>query len=122
MERFEQGLKQVPHITQTFSIVGVLRATNKAFNGGRPEFDRLPETREAVAQYLLLLSFSGSDFLADFLTTDSRLARITAKFDRQESREIGLAMVRINKLMGECFEAGDGPAVTASVGGMPMAL
>jgi len=122
MERFEQGLKQVPHITQTFSIVGVLRATNKAFNGGRPEFDRLPETREAIAQYLLLLSFSGSDFLADFLTTDSRLARITAKFDRQESREIGLAMVRINKLMGECFESGDGPAVTASVGGMPMAL
>jgi predicted RND superfamily exporter protein len=106
MERFESGLKQVPHVTHTFSLVDVLRSTDKAFNGGRAEYDRLPETREAIAQYLLLLSFSGSAFLADFVTSDYRLARISARFDRQESGQIAAAMKDIRRLMQECFEEG----------------
>jgi len=146
MERFESGLKRVPHFTHTLSIVDVLRSTNKAFNGGKSEYDRLPETREAIAQYLLLLSFSGSDFLADFVTSDSRRARITARFDRQESGQIAAAMKDVRRLMKECFgegsksevrgqmskvrsegaeggvAAGETGQTRVMVGGMPMAI
>lgn len=118
VESFEGALKRVPHVTHTFSIVDVLRSTNRAFGSGKPEFDRLPATREETAQYLLLLSFSGSDFLADYLTSDSRLARLTARFDCSESGEIGRALGKMKQLMSEHF----GPEVKVSVGGMPMAV
>lgn len=120
MERFETALKQVPHVTKVYSITDVLRSTNKAFNSGRPEFDRLPDSRDAVAQYLLLLSFSGSDFLSRLITSDYQVARITARFDRQESGEIALAMQQVRAAMAEHFPKG-GPAVVR-VGGMPMAV
>jgi hydrophobe/amphiphile efflux-3 (HAE3) family protein len=146
IERFESGLKQVPHITNTFSLVDVLRSTNRAFNGDKPEFDRLPDTREGIAQYLLLLSFSGSGFLADLVTSDYRMARVSARFDRQESGQIAAAMTVIRRLMKESFgeeakpvaggrrraggsdggEDGGAEEETAGtrvmVGGMPMAI
>jgi hydrophobe/amphiphile efflux-3 (HAE3) family protein len=120
MERFERVLKQVPHVSQVYSIADVLGSTNKAFNSGKPEFDRVPESRDAVAQYLLLLSFSGSDFISRLITSDYQVARITARFDRQESGEIARAMKLIRAAMAEYFPDG-GPA-KVSVGGMPIAV
>jgi len=119
MARFQVGLESIPHVTKVYSIVNVLQTTNRAFNGGAPEFERLPESRDATAQYLLLLSFSGSEFLSRFVTSDYRVARITARFDRQESREIAVAAERIRSLMAASFA---GSAVKAGVGGMPMAV
>ena len=119
MARFQSGLESIPHVTKVYSIVDVLKTTNQAFNGGRPEFEQLPGTREATAQYLLLLSFSGSEFLSRLMTSDYQVARITARFDRQESREIALAEERIRSLMDSTFA---GSSAKASVGGMPMAV
>ena len=117
IEKFEQELTQVRYLTHTFSLADVLRATNKAFNNGKQEFDRIPGTREEIAQYLLLLSFSGSEFLADYVTSDYQLARITARFNKQESREIGLATRRIRELIDEHFSQD----TKVTLGGMPMA-
>ncbi len=115
--RFEDELDRVPHVTHTQSLAGILRTANQAFNGGDSAFDRLPVTREAVAQYLLLLSFSGGDFLADYVTSDYRLARVTARFDRQESSETGLAATRIREVADATF----GPELVVSIGGLPLA-
>jgi hypothetical protein len=119
MAWFSSTLRDVPHVTKVYSVVDVLETTNQAFNGGKPEFKRLPDSREAVAQYLLLLSFSGSEFLSRFITADYRVARITARFDRQESGEIAAAMTKIRAAMAGAF---DGYDVKVSVGGMPMAV
>lgn len=118
MERFERGLEAIPNISSVFSIADVVRSTNRAFNSGVAEYDRLPDTREEIAQYLFVLSLSGSDFLASYVTPDYRLARITARFGRQESRDIGVAMKTIDSLKREVFLASD----KVSVGGMPMAI
>ena len=117
IERFEQELARVPHVTHTQSLAGILRTTNRAFNGDDSAFERLPATRAEVAQYLLLLSFSGGDFLADYVTSDHRLARVTARFDRQESAEIGRAALAIRKLAAGLF----GPDEQVRLGGMPLA-
>lgn len=118
VDRFERGLEAVPNVSSVFSVADVVRSTNRAFNSGAAAFDRLPATREEIAQYLFVLSMSGSDFLALYVTPDYRLARITARFARQESREIGLAMKAIDSLRREVFL----PADKVSVGGMPMAI
>jgi len=121
MARFSAALRDVPHVTRVYSVVDVLEATNQAFNGGKPEFERLPEARDAVAQYLLLLSFSGSEFLSRFITSDYRVARITARFDRQESGEIAAAMTKIRAAMDAAFNTA-GADASVSAGGMPMAV
>ncbi|MBM3315935.1 hypothetical protein FJY71_08915, partial [candidate division WOR-3 bacterium] len=45
MARLAAGLREIPHVTKVYSIVDVLEATNQAFNGGRPEFKKLPDSR-----------------------------------------------------------------------------
>jgi hydrophobe/amphiphile efflux-3 (HAE3) family protein len=118
LEEFETELGKVPHITHTYSLVDILRSTNQAFNGGQTEFDRLPETRQAVAQYLLLLSLSGSDFLADFVTSDYKLTRLSARFNTEESRQIAIAIHKIQHLISKNFAS----PIKVKVGGMPMAI
>jgi len=117
IERLEEELALVPHVTHTQSLVGILSSANQAFNGGDSVFDRLPLRRAAVAQYLLLLSFSGGDFLADYVTPDYQLARITARFDRQESAEIGRATERIQQAIAATFV----PDENVRLGGLPLA-
>jgi predicted RND superfamily exporter protein len=118
LDEFQQALSSVPHVTRTFSLVDILRAANQAFNGGAQEYDRLPDTRSAIAQHLLVLSFSGSDFLGDYVTSDYRLGRITARFDANESRAAGVAVDSIKTLISRYF---DGDA-QVRLGGMPMAV
>ncbi|MBN2538153.1 MMPL family transporter, partial [candidate division WOR-3 bacterium] len=117
IERFEEELAGVEHVTHTQSLAGILRAANRAFNGGDSAFDRLPDSRDAVAQYLLLLSLSGGDFLADYVTPDHRLARVTARVNRQQSAEIGRAADRVREIAARVFT----PAEDVRIGGLPLA-
>ena len=48
-------------ISEAASILDIVEETHQALNENRPEMRRIPETREAVAQELLLFENSGSD-------------------------------------------------------------
>jgi predicted RND superfamily exporter protein len=80
IDALEQHLKKNPLVGTTTSIAGVLRKMNQALHDGNPAYDRIPETRELVAQYLLLYSMSGDsqdfDKLVDF---PYRHAQVMAK-------------------------------------------
>lgn len=80
IDELEQHLQQHPLVGTTTSIAGVLRKMNLVMNDNDPAYDRIPETREAVAQYFLLYSMSGdqSDLekLVDF---DYKHAQLMAK-------------------------------------------
>lgn len=70
MDALEQHLKKNPLVGTTTSIAQVMRKMNQVMHDGDPKYDRIPETRELVAQYLLLYSMSSApeDFekLVDF--------------------------------------------------------
>ena len=70
IDDLEQHLKKNPLVGTTNSIAGALRWMNRVMHDNDPKYDRVPETRELVAQYLLLYSMSGDaeDFekLVDF--------------------------------------------------------
>ncbi|MEO0053551.1 MAG: MMPL family transporter [candidate division WOR-3 bacterium] len=118
MEKFSSDLEQIEHITHISSIVEVLKSTNRAFNQNRQDAEVLPQNRDEVAQYLLLLSFSGSDYLAGLVTPDYRLARITAQFNEHSSAELGRAIREIRALIRRDF----GPEVRVRLGGVPLAI
>ena len=71
LERYKDTLQRVSGVGQVTSIADVLRIMSKALNDrGEPGYNRIPETSDAVAQYLELYSMSGNpdDFerLVDF--------------------------------------------------------
>ncbi len=57
------------------SILSVVKETHQALNFNKPEFFTIPQTRDMVAQELLLFE-SGSDDTYDFADFDLRVARI----------------------------------------------
>jgi predicted RND superfamily exporter protein len=71
LEAYKDTLKRMPGVGQVMSMADVVKTMSKALNDkGEPGYDRVPDTREAVAQYLELYSMSGNpeDFerLVDF--------------------------------------------------------
>ncbi len=69
VDRLESFVASQPWIRKTFSILTLLKEMHQAMNGGDPAFYRVPETRELVAQYLLLYGMSGDQEDLDRLVT-----------------------------------------------------
>ena len=54
ISEFQKHLESYPVITKTFSMADTVKMMNKAMHEGREEFYTVPDTRQAIAQYLLL--------------------------------------------------------------------
>ena len=61
------------------SIVDIVKETHQALNENRPGMRRIPETRQAVAQELLLFENSGSDDTEEWVDGEYRLARLNLR-------------------------------------------
>lgn len=60
MDFYEKELEAIPEIGSVMSIASVIRIMSRAINDPTDEFyNKIPNTREAVAQYLELYSMSG---------------------------------------------------------------
>lgn len=76
MEQYKDRLEKMPEVGSVTSIATVIRIMSRAINDPGDEFyDKIPDSREAVAQYLELYSMSGDseDFedLVDFEYTSA---------------------------------------------------
>jgi len=75
-----QNLPAAPlFIVKGASIVDIVQETHQALSGGGVEMRRIPGSRQAVAQELLLFENSGSDDTAEFVDSEYRRARINLR-------------------------------------------
>ena len=58
LEGLQRHIEQLPVVGKTFSVVDYVKRINRVLHDGDPEFDAVPETKEAVGQYLFLFSMS----------------------------------------------------------------
>ncbi|MCP4216451.1 MAG: MMPL family transporter [bacterium] len=89
VESFQEWLNNYPHVTKTVSIIDILKATNRSLHGDSPEYYKLPESKEAVAQQLFLYTMSlpqGMD-LNDRMTIDNDALRVTVLWTLHKSKE-----------------------------------
>lgn len=63
-------------VTKTYSIVDIVKDLNQSFHEDDPAYHAIPETREAVAQYLLLYESSGGEEAEEYVTSDYRRANL----------------------------------------------
>jgi predicted RND superfamily exporter protein len=59
MAATQRFLEAQPHVGKTLSLADFIRRMNRAMHADDPGYDRIPESRELVAQYLLAYSLSG---------------------------------------------------------------
>jgi hydrophobe/amphiphile efflux-3 (HAE3) family protein len=64
IEKLSNHLVKQPLVSQTNSIVDLIKKMHSAFHGGDPAFEVIPDDRFLIAQYLFLYSITGdeSDF------------------------------------------------------------
>ena len=89
IDTFEKALKEHPNVGETSSLAKVVRQMNETMNDDDPAFDTIPDTRNAIAQYLLLYSMSGDpedfDRMVDF---PYEHALLTARINSAGTSEI----------------------------------
>jgi hypothetical protein len=86
MRRIEQAMRHTEtllvdgrKISQTISLVDIVKETHQALNENRPEFYKLPGERRLLAQELLLFENSGSDDLEDMTDSQFSQARMSLR-------------------------------------------
>lgn len=100
MDRYEQELEKTPGVSRVVSLATVLRKMSQALNDpGEPGYDQIPDSREAVAQYIELYSMSGDpgDFerLVDF---DYTKGAMNVQFQANDIRTFNKILGRIESL------------------------
>lgn len=75
----QEYLNSFDTINNAVSVADIVRELNQALWGGEPEFYTIPETREGVAQQLLLFSMQGGSGLDSLVSYDHRRALVTAQ-------------------------------------------
>ncbi|MCF7796255.1 MAG: MMPL family transporter [Lentisphaeria bacterium] len=65
IEAIQSYLDTLPDIGYTMSIVDFIKEMNAAMHNNDPRYYRIPESRDLVAQYLLLYSFESSEGTLD---------------------------------------------------------
>ena len=90
LEAFAQWLRTQPEVHHVFSVTDILKRTHQVMNGGEAREYRLPDTREAAAQSLLLYEMNlpaGLD-LTDRVNIDKSASRLTVTVADLSTRQM----------------------------------
>jgi predicted RND superfamily exporter protein len=96
MAALEEELRQVESVRLALSLADVVRRLHQAMHGDDPAYDRIPESRNLIAQYFLLYSLSADpeDF-SRFATADYSRGVIRATLRSDQSRDVETAVEAI---------------------------
>ncbi|MBN2298032.1 MAG: RND family transporter [Deltaproteobacteria bacterium] len=84
MEQLQNRLKEHDEIGKAVSVVDFIKKMNQAMNEGDPAYYVIPDSKELIAQYLLLFSFSGgSGELDSFVNFDYQSGQIMLQMKSQ---------------------------------------
>jgi len=82
--RFAEGYDIV---RKTYSIVDILKDLNQTFHADDPDWYRIPETRNLVAQYLVLYETAGGTETDQYVSSDYRVASLEYRIALASIRE-----------------------------------
>ena len=84
MDLLQNELKGLDGVGKVVSIVDFIKRMNQAMHDGDPAYYTIPESKDLVAQYLLLYSFSGGgDELDSFVNYDFKEGQIMLQMKSQ---------------------------------------
>jgi len=90
VDEFSVWLRSQNNVAHVFSYNDIIKNLNKAFNNDDPAFNKVPESRELAAQYLLLYEMSipaGNDLTRDINASRSSL-RLMVSLNTMTNNEL----------------------------------
>jgi uncharacterized protein len=117
MDRLQTFLGAHPMVTQTSSIVDVLKKMNRALNGNQKAYYALPDTSDAAAQYMLLYEMSGGGQMDKLVGYDYNIARLTVKMPTMGTAEVTRFIREVTEMAEPLF---DGLATVEITGSMAL--
>lgn len=103
----------LPHVKGSISIVDFLKKMNQSLHENNPEYYKVPENKDLIAQYFLLYSASGdpTDF-DNYVDYDYRLANIRLRMDTGKYEFEKPVVNAINSYLGNNFNSDSIKATT----------
>jgi len=102
MDKMQEFLEKDSRITNTVSLATMVKRINRAINEDDEKHERIPDTKEKIAQLLLLYSMSSSpsDF-DNFVDTNYEHGRIVARMNNLSTRQINDIAQRFENYLQE---------------------
>ncbi|MFK7897412.1 MAG: RND family transporter [Myxococcota bacterium] len=101
-------------VRKSYSIVDIVKDLNQAFHEDNPAYYRIPETREEIAQYLLLYESSGGEEAEEYVSSDYRHANLELRLRLAPTTETQALVAKLNAHL----EANPPTAATLSLTGI----
>jgi predicted RND superfamily exporter protein len=90
LDAFAQWYRAQPHVVYVSTLADVVRRINKAMNNDKPEFDRIPDDKKLIAQYMFLYELSlppGQD-MSSLVDVGRAESQVTVRLTNVSSNEI----------------------------------
>ncbi|MBE0369478.1 efflux RND transporter permease subunit [Pseudoalteromonas aurantia] len=87
VESFQQWIDSTPGVVRTYSIIDIIKQSNRSLHGDDQEYYTLPNTREAAAELIFLYSMNlpqGLD-LSNRISINNDLVRISVRWTNYDS-------------------------------------
>ncbi|MGE5588088.1 MAG: efflux RND transporter permease subunit [Clostridia bacterium] len=119
MVELEDKLKGLSEVSDPTSVAGLIREVNQALNGNDPAHYRIPDSREAVAQELLLFTMQGGSGLDTMVSYDLQKALVSTRIVNLPTSELHRVIQAVEDVAGEVF---GGTGVKTTVVGLPKVM
>jgi len=86
-------------VRKSYSIVDFLKDINQTFHEGDPAYYRIPESRELVAQYMLLYEMSGGEDANDYVSQDYSRTRLELRTSIVDSGHINAFLASMDRYL-----------------------
>ncbi len=110
LKKFEllvDKIKGFPLTKKTTSLLDIIKDTNQTLNSGDPDFYRIPDKREMVAQLLLLYENAGGSEAEKWIDYDYQRLRLMVEVNRYNSSEATRELRAVREYGKELFPDAD---------------
>ena len=98
---YQDTLSKQPGVSRVFSLVDLVEMIHEKLNDGEKDAGRLPKSRAALAQYLLLFEMSGGEELERLVDFSRKTMRMTMQMPEEAVRITAQAGITAEKLVPE---------------------
>lgn len=102
-DQFEKEVSKFILTKKTNSILTILKDMNRIMNDNLPEFYRLPENSEQVAQLLMIYEMAGGSKLYDWVNSDFNVLRLKVETNNMNARETVREIKKLRQLSAKFF-------------------
>jgi hypothetical protein len=108
IEEIKSSLEKIDRgelfVGKVITFTDILKEINQALNENREEFYSIPQSRELIAQELLLFENSGSDDLETFVDSQFSMMRFTVKLPWIDAIAYGLFTYEVEETFNNTFK------------------